>query len=1547
MSVERNSFDKPREYNFHRELIQDPERLRDRIASTRDDEESFNRERALRENYSTSSTLATFGIIGSAANLLSNRPLGRVGLKIASKLTSFLNEGARFADAAYMDFAASAGRFSSERGFTDDVASALRADARSIPRIHSLQIFEDLENAYTTLGRLNTEDNLISGIGRDAKFNSQLQNIAAEMKEQLRSRYIGQSTSAQGVEELTIDKILAMSTDNVQRDKIVDMFGDQQIKDLRQAVDIGLLDAQQRIDKRIFIDSATDEILDTRILSGSFLGKKVTNMLGETQIPFVNLGLQDIFAAPIRHLFGEGDFSGIVRAADVDDPHVRRLVVGKNLYRINSEDINKFSLEYMQSNVNVRRKDGIANAVLARRNQLSSQKRRSANEVRDLFSTDTTRLFGALQEDLGIGRRFATQEAFIKRLTIDLAKRRINGTPVVKETTLYDDINEELSRRVSTSRSDPGRRVSLLERAVENTRRESRPDTRELSQAERWRRDLLAALGDEDSVMYVRDDPGGSGRRVRVVDPVQGTRETDIGTRPAAAGEVIRGDVTGSLDATGRPQVRSRAILDQYMYEEGLGSRLADVANFMTTRLNDLIGATTGLGFRPTPGMFGFAGNLAKIYGMGAGGMLALEGVKYLDYLTGVPTGGYKASNLLADMYGVARISAQFLREFTGLSPAARYMEDIMPGSIESSASDFARTIAPFAIALKMAPTKGNLLIATAISAAIGELPFTGLSQTPKETQDILAGEQLVPIRSGRYWMLGKQPFEGGKIQYFAPGMFARMQSEYKYTESLYGSQQEYFANVSFLPTPTNLFRIPELLGNVLSPATNLPIIGSLIEEMPIIGKMFEPTGSEYLAHKHRFDRPYPTAFSIEQVANRTVGTMASPGTSRPSLRAYQTPGEISREMGYNPYPARTEMMSATGTPLMSTAAGQVSELAGIYKFGLWDVAFKGRPGTPTMADPAFMSSATRSFYDESVGGLMGHTELLRRFVMSDYLRAQRQATNVIPNTMPTWLPGSRSSFTGKTSMGSFPGDRNYHIDFSLGDPYSKIPHGELRLPGAARERAFRLHSGSPGVYDAVDRFMVLADVAPNSEAYKHYSVLVNSMLKSGTVDEYWSDKILKTKEHVKQKLERYQTIARKFDGVKPQLQTLLDRNTTEKNKEGLRTYYTAPEQAVGTAWEILTHDVVSRVGISVPVLGPMLANKLLPARDELEAYIKREVYDTDEYDWTKPYATMLRPMHEQLKATDPLTATIGGYVSGLLIGANPIARIAFSTAGGMYFGARSSMRAIETGKLEGGYIPEYVKERRRMDEYFDNLEYIKYRRLEKQARQGGLHNAVAHFQNLKKRTVASLDYSLGAKQFVRDAIIALPTREKQLFMRSLDAPPQRKEEILEYVPEYLKPVYQAAWAKQGDAAYDYSNVRKAPDSRVSEYFMDHGMPPPDWAGFHPDVPMDAVRVKTMDSVWSSVGSDTHRMGIFGSTADSLRTEFPNPDLSVFNFYRSSGYGAAAKQQIEAQLMMDGVTDVQIDESLGSGLEDLVNFDMSTRTHLNQIFATAEQILRG
>ncbi len=1554
MPSERNSFDKPREYRFHRELIQDPERLRDRIAASRDDEESFAKEQAYRQNYSTSNKAAALTLIASAANIVSKRPLGRFGLELANSLTMAMNRGKQVASKTYRNYAAGAAKFLDGDTIDSQDLSGLANIAEDVPLLGHLQIFKDLDNALDTLGQLNLSKDTYSAVGR-SQLNPELRNYISEFRRKMLDWHRGYSTHADGVEELTVDKIIQMSTDNVQKDKIINLFGEQQIKDLRQAHSVGLIDGKQRIDRRIFLDRYNDEILDTRILSGSYLAEGAESVLSKFQIPLANITLQDIFGAPVRHLFGRGEFSGVVRDPYSKSPNVRRVVIGEELYRVDKKSgaFRKIVTEDEGVKTPVRmrvsKKSKLGEAVLAKRGQLASQRIRTiddirkeddTSEVKNPFLRNLLEFVSAVSEDVGVGRRFATQESVLKTATIDLARRRIEGTKFYDRTTRLNDLTEEIIEVGGVSK-ETGKRIGIVERAFQRLEKVSREDDRDFTYAQNVGREIKAAFGIEDEgIRYLKVDPS-SGKTSSVVSPVRGVSESDIGTRAVTEYEDIT--VVGRTSA-----VKGVVPLESFAYEDDLINRSLDVVNFMTTRLNDLIGATVGIGFKPGEGPFGFVKNAARIYGMAAATAVGYEALKYTDYLTGIPTGGYKASNLLLDLYGAARISAQFLREFTALSPAARYMEDLMPGSIESSASEFVRTISPFAIALKMAPTKGNLLLATMASALIGELPFPGLSDKPQETIDKLYGEEMVPMRSGRYWMLGKQPFGGGRIQYFAPSMFARMQGEYKYTETLYGSQAEYFRNISFLPTPSNFFKVPQLVGNVLSPIQNLPFVGSVVEHMPLIKELFEPSGAEYLAQKHRHSRPYPTAFAIEQVSNRFIGDIANPGTSTSRLRAYETPGEVSKLMGRSAYPGVSNAQPAVKQGLAGKSIQQLTELSGIYKFGLWDVPFKsGSPASAEMADPAYMNSMARAFYDESVGGLMGHTELLRRFVMSDYHRAQRQATNTISNTMPTWLPGSRSIFMGRGGGGTYPGDRTFHIDFSTGDPFAKIPHGEFRLPSAARERAFRLHSGTPGVYDAVDRFLVLADVAPNSEAYRHYKTLVEAQLSSGIVDDYWTGKILKTQEHVKQKLERYQTISRKFNGVKPQWGKLLDQGEAEKSEKGIRTFYTMPEQAVGTAWEIFTHDMVARAGITVPILGPMLANKLLPARDELEAYIKREVYDTDEYDWTKPYTTMLRPMHEQLKATDPFTASIGGFISGTMIGANPIAKLVLSTSGAMYFGARSSMRAIETGKIEKGYVPNYVTERRKISEYFDNLEYMKYRRLEKEAKGRGLLQIANHFTDLKKRTISSLDYSLDAKEFVRDAVRALPSREKQLFVRSLDAPIERKKEILEYIPEYLKPVYQAAWAKQGDNEFSYSNIRKSPDARTAEYFATRGMPDKDWVGFSPDVPMNAVKVKTMDSVWGSPSQDIHRMGIFSTVADQYRAEFPDPDLSVYNFYRSSGYDAAAKQQLEAELMRAGLTDFQIEEDLSYGLENIVNFDMTKVNSMSSFFSEAINVLRN
>jgi len=1609
---DRSRFSRGRDYQ--KDLIQDPERLRERIAASRDEGPAFDKERILRENYSLSDDIAKLTLLVSAASIISNRRLGDTGIHLADMVTSFINKIGRTKTKALGKYAAYFGESSGEISKIE--ADALRKVAGDAPLLAHLQIIKDLDTNIDNLKRLDAEG--VSIFTDVDEIGIAGEKIVAQMREDLVRRHSSDFNASKSFDNLTLDKITSMLSSESDKNYVTDLFGETQLETLMSAKRMGLISGDQVIDERIFIKKPIPtpgevppapkapiptpgevppapkapiptpgevppipkkpipapgevppipkkpipvpgevppipsgiskdllrpaKIVDTRVLSGKYFGGMLERSFSQIQLPFANINLGKLFAAPIKHLFGEGDSSGIVRAPYSSNIKTRRLVIGEDLYRLRPGQANQpIELEHLSSGFRAREStDGIARAVIARRNQLASQTKRTATQIKAKSSNIFMQTIDAVQEDIGIGRRFATQEAYVKRGTIDLVKRRLQGTPKLKTTTKVDDITEELAKRTGTSKIDTSD-LNFAERSAQRIAKETRPGKAKLRKHEKIQEDLLAALGDESSYEYLKEDLK-TGEPIRVVDPVRGSSPDDMGLRRVSKLEKID---AGRADPG---QLKTWVPMDSFAYESDLSSRLSDVANFMTTRLNDLIGATMGIGFKPTPGKFGFIGNTAKIFGLAAGTAVAFEGIKYADYLTGVPTGGYKASNLLLDVYAVAKMSAQYLREFVGLSPVARYMEDLMPGSIESSASEFARTLAPFAIALKMGPSKESLYLAAGLSALVGEFPFPGITDTPKETTDILSGEQQVPIRSGRYWMLGKQPFEGGKIDYFAPGMFARMRAEYKYTDTLYGSQAEYFQNTSFLPTPSNLFRIPELVGNVLSPLTNLPFLGSLLEHAPLIGSMFDPQGSEYLAQKHRFDRPYPTAFAIEELSNSTIGSMGVPGGNLSGLSAYQTPGESVIEMGMNPYPMRSELNSAVKKPLLSSAVSQVSELSGIYKFALWDMPFKsGVPTSPQLADPGFMNSITRSFYDESVGGLMGHTELLRRFVMSDYLQAQRQATNTIPNTMPTWLPGSRSSFTGNTAMGVFPGDRNYHIDFSIGDPYAKIPHGELRLPGAAREIAFRLHSGSPGIYDAVDRLMVLSDVAPNSESYKHYRIIVESMIKAGSIDQYWTDKLVKTREGVEQKLERYQTVSRKFNGISSQLAPLAGLMQAKKSEEGIRTYYTPPEQTLGTAWEIFSHDMVSRVGITIPILGPILSNKMLPMRDELEGYLKREVYDTDEYDWTKPYTTMIRPMHEQLKATDPFTAGVGGFVSGALMAANPISRIVMSTAGAMYFSGASSLRAISTGELTGGYVPGYVTERRRADEYFDKLEYIKLRRLEKSARSEGMHDIAEHFMDLKRRTISSLDYSLGTKQFVRDALIALPTREKQLFMSSLEAPTGRRQEILQYIPEHLKPVYQAAWSKQGSSEFSYSDIQQNPDVRAAQYFMQHGMPDPTWAGFHPDIPMDAVRVKTMDSVWGSPSNDLHRSGVFAVTANRLGTEFPDVDLSVYNFYNRSGLDAAAKQQLEAELMLSGITDYDIDENLGSGLDNIVNYDMSSRSGLENFFAIATDILRG
>ena len=100
---------------------------------------------------------------------------------------------------------------------------------------------------------------------------------------------------------------------------------------------------------------------------------------------------------------------------------------------------------------------------------------------------------------------------------------------------------------------------------------------------------------------------------------------------------------------------------------------------------------------------------------------------------------------------------------------------------------------------------------------------------------------------------------------------------------------------------------------------------------------------------------------------------------------------------------------------------------------------------------------------------------------------------NPIPNLMGKkypWMPGPE-----------------YYIDFQHGDPYTKVKMGEMRLPGPGYEALHGLHSGTQGVYDPVDAFMILADVAPYSDQYKEYRKIVGGMSRRGELTPEWQER--------------------------------------------------------------------------------------------------------------------------------------------------------------------------------------------------------------------------------------------------------------------------------------------------------------------------------------------------------------------------------------------------------------------------------------------------------
>lgn len=154
-------------------------------------------------------------------------------------------------------------------------------------------------------------------------------------------------------------------------------------------------------------------------------------------------------------------------------------------------------------------------------------------------------------------------------------------------------------------------------------------------------------------------------------------------------------------------------------------------------------------------------------------------------------------------------------------------------------------------------------------------------------------------------------------------------------------------------------------------------------------------------------------------------------------------------------------MNQGNGASFVRNASTSLRLIGGIYGYMASETLGFGVHEEKILANSSDMYTFTRGFWDANLGGFGGAvSEIGRRFI-PNYQRLTK--VNPLMNQMPDWLPER----------------------FRMGDIFSAIPKGEMRLPGAGYESINELHPDVYGRYGAFDRFKILADVAPHSPEYR------------------------------------------------------------------------------------------------------------------------------------------------------------------------------------------------------------------------------------------------------------------------------------------------------------------------------------------------------------------------------------------------------------------------------------------------------------------------------
>lgn len=773
-----------------------------------------------------------------------------------------------------------------------------------------------------------------------------------------------------------------------------------------------------------------------------------------------------------------------------------------------------------------------------------------------------------------------------------------------------------------------------------------------------------------------------------------------------------------------------------------------------------------------------------------------------------------------------------------------------------------------------------------AISAGI----IPGGMNMQEKREQLIEGE--VPIRQGRYWPLGNTPFEGGKIMYYRPSWYRKLQGGAMFTSQTYGSPME-----------------KALFYNDISPLR------------PLDPYRFE--------QKHYLDRPYPETGDyftgpfgpIVPLANATLGRILKPKRSmheeevQAGLQAYAEAGGFGaydasayaspvgfgfgvgggQQQGFvgsnvipmrpsSPMPygtaisgANASYRSAGGAPLGTGSNISQGMVSGMNQ-PLRDLSY-GPPKQRGVMNPKIIpmgspiSSGSLQFQSGEIGYRLQEMAGIYGFGFGSLRESLGFGESDFEPDRAVLQSASRAYGTSRAfwdlnlgGLGDFPGGnielseitrrfipkertnvdyinpiRNtmgqqynfmpgpeYYINFQTGDPYTKVQEGEIRLPGIGYERFNRVSYDQFGQYAPINQLDILADVAPYSQQFKQLNRKIDSMNLS-------PDERIRVGE------------------IRSQVA-----DTTRKNE--FTPYESDREYPGGTL------GAISRVGEYLAHRDTIFNTKFLNKRTATEDWERRNVYGATFPEWQRPFESFIEPMINKATQRDPITAASTMGLGFSLFGRTPRAKL-LSTGVGIVTGGTASTIGNAYEFVSGErYIPETRRKELALEEYSDILTYVKNTRLANMAKEAGDNMAANQFRQAAKRTMYGADL-YGAS--VDTLTLAVPKRKREHFKEMLQAPEQERERILSTAGRLERRIYQAAWNMP---------VEEKPD--LAEYFQRHELPDMSWEGWHPNTNMDHVKIK----IGQQMGLEMSQMGYYPQQIKEANLTNPSyPDFSARN----------------------------------------------------------------